>query len=196
MQKKYLKLPIEQLKDYPKNNKIHTDYDIEQIMKSIQKSEYLSPIIIDENFVIINGHWRKEALKRLDYKEVDVLQITGLTEKQKQTARLLDNKTVTLSQFDIENIKLELSDIWDEELNDLFSDLIVVDVDYDEIYKWMPEYDQQDLSAEYQIRVSFKELKDLEAFGKLIGQNVTEKTRSIWFPATVKEDLVPKVIDE
>ena len=196
VEKKYIKVEIDKLKDYWKNNKIHTDYDIWEIVKSIQKSEYLSPIIIDENFEIINGHGRKEALKQLWHKQIEVLQVFWLTAKQKKTARLLDNKVNTLSQFDVENIKMELDELWDEEINDLFSDLILDKVDYDKIYEWMPEYNQEDLSGEYSIKVNLKELKDVEEFGKRIGQKLTEKTRSIWFPANAKSDTVTQMIDE
>jgi ParB-like chromosome segregation protein Spo0J len=54
IKKNYLKLPIKKLKNYKFNNKIHTEADIDEIVKSIQKCEYLSPIVIDEKFEIIN----------------------------------------------------------------------------------------------------------------------------------------------
>lgn len=197
MEKKYITIWIDKLKNYKKNNKIHNAIDIDEIVKSIQKCEYLSPIIIDENFEIINGHWRKEALKQLWYKEVEVLQVSWLSEVQKRSARLLDNKVGTIAQFNIENLKLELEAIWDIEISNLFDDVIIDDIDYDEIYKWMPEYKQEDLSAEYQVKVNFKTLKDMEEFGRVIWQNITEKTRSLWFPAWMREDLSSeKVINE
>lgn len=197
IEKKYIKISIDKLIDYEKNNKIHNEYNIWEIVKSIEKCEYLSPIIIDEDFRIINWHWRKEALKKLNYDEIEVLQIIWLSDKQKKSARLLDNKINSLSIFDLDNIRLELDDIWDEEINELFSDIIFDKIDYDEIYKWMPEFNQQDLSAEYQIKVNFKELKDMEEFWKIIKQNITEKTRSIWFPAVIREDLASeKIVNE
>jgi len=54
MEKKFIEVEISKLKDYEKNNKIHTTYNIDEIVKSIQKCEYLSPILVDENFEIIN----------------------------------------------------------------------------------------------------------------------------------------------
>lgn len=197
IKKNYLKLPIKKLKNYKFNNKIHTEADIDEIVKSIQKCEYLSPIVIDEKFEIINWHWRKEALKKLWYEEIEVLQITGLTELQKKQARLLDNKTVMLSKFNLENIKLELAEINDLELNNLFSDMIFEKVDFDEIYQWMPEYKQEDLAAKYKISVNFKTLEDLMEFWDMIAQKVTEQTKWIWFPYVEKADLKSsKIIDE
>lgn len=197
MKKAYVKVSLDDLKEYWKNNKIHSEYDIWEIVKSIQKCTYLSPIIVDEKFEIINWHGRKEALKKLWQKEVEVLQITGLSEKQKRSARLLDNKTNSLSVFNVENIKFELDELWDEEINDLFSDLIIEKIDYEDIYKGMPEYNQEDLTSEYQIKVSFKDVKALEDFWRVIGQKLTEKTRSIRYPAQAREDLAStKIVDE
>jgi len=49
-------------------------------------------------------------------------------------------------------------------------------------WKDMPEFIQKDLEPEIQIIVSFKNYKDVQEFGKLINQQLTPKTRSIWFP--------------
>jgi len=196
MEKKFIEVEISKLKDYEKNNKIHTTYNIDEIVKSIQKCEYLSPILVDENFEIINWHWRKQALEKLWYKKIQVLQVSWLSDIQKKSARLLDNKVWTLSQFNIENLKIELEEIWDIEISNLFDDLVMEAIDYEEIYKWMPEYNQQDLTADYQIKVSFKNVEDIQEFGKLIWQALTEKTRSIWFPASVKALDKDIIIDE
>ena len=49
-------------------------------------------------------------------------------------------------------------------------------------WKGMPECNQKDLSAFKQITVNFKTLEDINAFARLIGQKITEKTRSLWYP--------------
>jgi len=46
----------------------------------------------------------------------------------------------------------------------------------------MPKFEQEDLSAAYTVSVRFRAKEDLQAFGRLIGQNVTEDTRGVWFP--------------
>lgn len=46
----------------------------------------------------------------------------------------------------------------------------------------MPEFEHDDLTAYQNIHVHFKSAEDVQAFAKLIGQLLTDKTRSIWFP--------------
>jgi hypothetical protein len=52
-----------------------------------------------------------------------VLKFTDLTEIQKKKYRILDNKLAELADRDIENLKIELAELNDPELNDLFDDL-------------------------------------------------------------------------
>ena len=60
--------------------------------------------------------------------------------------------------------------------------------DRDKFAKWrgewkgMPEFIQEDLESRKSIVVHFANLEDMEAFSKLIGQRVTLRTRSIWYP--------------
>lgn len=58
--------------------------------------------------------------------------------------------------------------------------------------KTMPEFIQEDKSAEQQIIVNFKSFKDVVRFGKLIKQNLTDKTRSIWFPGVKRNETKKK----
>ena len=46
----------------------------------------------------------------------------------------------------------------------------------------MPEYAQEDLRAVQSIHIHFKTQKDVEDFAALIGQKITDKTRSVWIP--------------
>ena len=46
----------------------------------------------------------------------------------------------------------------------------------------MPEFHQEDIGPHRQLVVSFKNEEDVQAFAKLIDQNITFKTKSLWFP--------------
>lgn len=46
----------------------------------------------------------------------------------------------------------------------------------------MPEYRHRDLSGVQKVVVHFKTRADVEAFARLVGQEVTERTRSLWYP--------------
>ena len=115
-------LSIGTLIPYERNNKIHTEEQIKKIAKSIKELWFRAPILIDENNIILAGHWRLAAAKKLKLKEVPVIQYTDLTEDQKKKYRLLDNRLADLSEYDLENLKLELQELNDEWMNDLFSE--------------------------------------------------------------------------
>lgn len=115
-------LSIDTLIPYERNNKIHDAEQIKKIAKSIKELWFRAPILIDENNIILAGHWRLAAAKKLKLKEVPVIQYTDLTEDQKKKYRLLDNRLADLSEYDLENLKLELQELNDERMNDLFSE--------------------------------------------------------------------------
>lgn len=51
----------------------------------------------------------------------------------------------------------------------------------------MPEFIQEDAQPIKQIIVSFLKKEDIEDFAKLVEQNITENTRSLWYPEVQKE---------
>ena len=54
--------------------------------------------------------------------------------------------------------------------------------DYDDDWGGMPEFSQDDLMPKKSIVVHFAKLADMRAFAKLVGQTLTPKTQSIWYP--------------
>ncbi len=93
------RLPGE-LKPWPGNPRIRGEKPITAIMASIQKFGYLSPIITDENGVILAGHGRYEAAKRLGMSNIPTIVAAGLTEAQKRAYVLADNKIAEMSKWD------------------------------------------------------------------------------------------------
>lgn len=114
IKKNYITFPIDNIIPYENNNKIHTEKDVKEIVKSIEKNSDLAPMIIDENNIVIVGHGRLEAFKKLGYTEVELLQVTGLTETQKKDYRIRDNTTNLLSEFDLEAIRKEILELWED----------------------------------------------------------------------------------
>ena len=57
-------------------------------------------------------------------------------------------------------------------------------------WRGMPEFNQPDNGAVRQIIVSFSDQAGIEEFAKLVGQNITKKTKSIWFPNREKNNVV------
>ena len=106
-----IQVDINTIKPYEKNAKRHPKKQIEQIKKSIQEFGFNDPIAIDENNIIIEGHGRYEALKELDYKDVECIRLSHLTEEQKKAYILVHNKLNMETGFDIDVLNDELMNI-------------------------------------------------------------------------------------
>lgn len=102
-----IKMPIGEIKPYEKNAR-KNDEAVNAVIESIKQCEYVAPIVVDENNVILAGHTRLKALKKLGVKEVEVCVKTGLTDEQKRKYRLLDNKTNEIAEWDFEMLADEL----------------------------------------------------------------------------------------
>lgn len=111
MQLKIEYIPIDELKPYERNNKKHVDYDIDEIAKSIEKYGFNDPIGIWKDNIIIEGHGRLEACKKLGITEVPCIHLDHLTDKQRREYAIMHNKTSELAEYDFDNIKLELDDL-------------------------------------------------------------------------------------
>lgn len=102
-----VKLKIGDLKPY-KNNPRYNEEAVEAVEESIEQVEYITPIVVDENYEILAGHTRHKALFNLGVDEVECIVVRGLTEEQKRKFRLLDNKTAEIAEWDLEKLQQEL----------------------------------------------------------------------------------------
>jgi DNA modification methylase len=107
---------IDDLKPFPGNPRRHPESQIAGLMKSIGKV-WTNPILIDESAVILAGHGRLEAAKRLGMSEVPTITISGLSPAEKRAILIADNR-------------LPERAVWDfDVLRGHFKDLIEIDFD-------------------------------------------------------------------
>lgn len=125
-------IPISDIKPY-KNNPRKNDKAVDAVTESIKQCTYVAPIVVDENNVILAGHTRWKAMKRLGRTECECVVKDGLTEDQKKKYRLLDNKTNELADWDF--------DLLAEEIEGLDFDGFDFDweIENDEDYSMLPE---------------------------------------------------------
>lgn len=116
---------IDEIIPYENNAKLHPEEQIEQIKKSILEFGNNDPIAIDKNNVIIEGHGRLLALKKLGYKEVEVIKLGHLTEEQRKAYTLIHNKLTMNTDFDIEILESELATINIIDMSDFDFDLSI-----------------------------------------------------------------------
>lgn len=95
----------------PRNARTHPKRQIAQIVASIHAFGFTNPILADPEGRLIAGHGRLLAAKDMGLAEVPVIELAGLTEAQKRALRLADNKIALNAGWDIEILKLELSEL-------------------------------------------------------------------------------------
>jgi DNA modification methylase len=99
--------PIGDLQPYA-NNPRHNDDAVEAVAASIREFGWNVPIVCDENLVIIAGHTRLKAARKLGLTTVPVYIARGLSPAQAKAYRIADNQTATMSSWDDDKLPLEL----------------------------------------------------------------------------------------
>src|SRR5690242_3237673 len=84
--------PLDQLLPYARNARTHSDEQVAQIAASIKEFGFVNPILVGPDRIIIAGHGRLLAARKLGMTEVPVIVIEGLTENQRRALVLADNK--------------------------------------------------------------------------------------------------------
>src|SRR6185437_7509986 len=83
---------IDQLLPYARNARTHSDEQVAQIAASIKEFGFVNPILVGPDRVIIAGHGRLLAARKLGLTEAPVIIIDGLTENQRRALAIADNK--------------------------------------------------------------------------------------------------------
>ena len=99
--------PVDRPKPYAKNPR-RNDAAVEKVAASIREFGWAQPIVVDGDGVIIIGHTRLKAAKKLGLKTVPVLVRADLTPEQVAALRLADNKTAELAEWDEPLLAAEL----------------------------------------------------------------------------------------
>jgi len=110
------------------NNPRRNDRAVDIVVKSISENGFKVPIILDKDNVIIAGHTRLKAAKKLGLNEVPVIWAEDLTEAQAKAFRIMDNKTTELADWDQNLLRDELK--W---LEDADFDATLTGFDFKEI---------------------------------------------------------------
>lgn len=93
-------IPVEDLKPDPHNARKHPESQIDLLAASIRQFGFVGAIIVDEENVIISGHGRRAAAKRIGIDVVPCIRVTHLTAKAKIALSLADNRLGELSAWD------------------------------------------------------------------------------------------------
>ena len=184
---------ISKVKGNPSNPRIIKNDKFKKLVKSVQEFPEmlkLRPIVVDEDFMVLGGNMRLKASKEAGLKEVWIDIAEGLTEEQKKEFIVKDN--VGFGEWDWAMLGNEWNTIkiteWGLDVWENQDDKNELDAEHE--WSGMPEFNNDDLSPKRQIILSFKTDEDVQLFAKLINQELTTKTKSVWFPKV--NDLVQK----
>jgi len=95
----------------PRNARTHPKRQIDQLRASIEAFGFTNPILADPEGHIIAGHGRLQAARAMGLAELPVITLSGLSEIQKRTLRIADNKIALNAGWDLEILKLELGEL-------------------------------------------------------------------------------------
>jgi len=116
------------------NNPRHNDEAVEAVANSIREFGFKVPIIITSEDVIVAGHTRLKASKKLGLTEVPCIVADDLTEEQIKAFRLADNKTSELATWNFEALMDELDNI----------DMNMLQFGFEDLYDDIPDNAEDD----------------------------------------------------
>lgn len=143
---------------YERNARTHSEAQVDKIVASIQEFGFMNPVLIDKDHVVIAGHGRLKAAKRLGLLKVPCIQFEHLTDAQRRAYTLADNRIAEDSTWDADMLMLEM-----EELSELGfdtsaigfteTDLKALGFDYEQVLKM--EDAEADPSGEVKVSITF-----------------------------------------
>ena len=101
---------LKALTPYEKNTKKHDKTQINNVAESIKQYGFVQPIVVDKNDVIVIGHCRYEAAKKLKLETVPCVCVDDLTDEQVKALRIVDNKS-NESPWDMDFLTDELAEV-------------------------------------------------------------------------------------
>ena len=109
--------PVERLLPYARNSRTHSDEQVAQVAASIREFGWTNPILVGGGNIIIAGHARLAAARKLGIAEVPVIVLDHLTETQRRALVLADNKLALNAGWDEEMLANELQALKDDNFN-------------------------------------------------------------------------------
>jgi hypothetical protein len=99
---------LEQIKPYENNPRINDDA-VDAVAASIREFGFSQPIVVDSDHVIIVGHTRLKAAKKLGLERVPVLVASHLTPEQVRAYRIADNRSAEIAEWNYDLLPIEIA---------------------------------------------------------------------------------------
>lgn len=174
---------LKEIKPYKGNAKKHPKEQIAKIAESIKQFGFLNPILIDGNNVVVAGHGRALAAKKLGMKTVPVIKKENWTEDEVKAYRLIENK-LHETGWDEELLNKELEALVN---SDLDFEMEFFGFDKNNVLKEKPKYSMNMNTPQYEVKgyePDITELYDAQKTNELI-----EEIKNSNIPNEIKKFL-------
>ena len=174
------KIGIEKLIPYAKNSRTHSDEQVAQIAASIKEFGFNNPVLIGEDDVIIAGHGRVMAARKIGLMEVPCIRLGHLTETQRKAYIIADNRLALNAGWDVDLLTIELKSLAEENFR-----LDLLGFDAQELAKMFDEVTEDPLKEEsysevFNVIVECKDEQEQEkVFNRLDSEGYTCRVQSL-----------------
>ena len=170
---KVIKKRLDDLKHPEKNVRIHSEQQIRELKRSLEKFGQTRALVVDENNVILIGNGLYEAMVSLGYQEASVYVKTELSENDKKKLMIADNKTYALGIDNLDTLNEFLEELqgdldipgYDEEI------LQQMVADADEVTEKISEYGTLDESEIQKIKEANEKREQKAAAAEISDKN-------------------------
>jgi hypothetical protein len=118
---------LDDIVPYWRNPRIVTEEAVNAVAESIRRFGYQQPIVVDSSKVIIMGHTRYAAARRLGVTEIDVRVAVSLTPEKARQLRVLDNRLHEYTTWDFDQLVEELDQLDQNLMRGYFPEVIPED---------------------------------------------------------------------
>lgn len=103
-------LSVDELIPY-ENNPRNNDEAVDYVAKSIEEFGFKVPIVVDKNYIVVAGHTRLKASKKLGLEKVPVIIADDLSDEKIKAFRVADNKVAEVAVWKEEELHQELTEL-------------------------------------------------------------------------------------
>ena len=184
------------LTSHPENWRTHLQRQADALAGVLGDVGWIAPVIVNRTTGhTIDGHLRIDLARQRGEATVPVAYVE-LSPEQEAEALLTFDPIAALAEADRANMdallrQVETDNADVQALLDTLATQAGVIPPTDPLAEWqgMPAFDQPDQMPHRQIIVNLASDEDAEDFARRIGQTVTEKTKSLWYPEQKRRDL-------
>lgn len=189
--------PLDGILFNPMNWRIHPGAQQQALEGVLDTVGWVQDVIVNQRTGhLVDGHLRCQVAARNGDKTIPVVYV-DLSEEEEALVLATIDPIAAMAATDRSKLDDLLQSVQsdDERVQALIDGLgiregIIPPVDYDAEWQGMPEFQQEDLSAWKSIIVHFDNFDNMAAFSQLVGQVITEKTKSIYYPKKERENLL------